>query len=433
MTADLRVPTPTAPGGTRRARAGLSLLAARLAVRAAALSGDPTARFFTAGPDGDVYAAHERIRAQGPVARSRLGVYAVTSRRLCDEVLRDPRFHVRSPDGPAGVDRITQDAVGPLAGSLLDLDPPDHTRLRRIVAPAFRPRAMRAYAVRVEAIARRMLEGLDGRDEFDLVRDLASPFPITVISDLLGVPDVDTAHFAQVGMLVGQSLDGVTSVRQADALRVASGELTELFLRLADDRRDVPGDDVVGLVARAQAEGQITPTELVSTCGLLLVAGFETTVNLIGNAVAALHADRAGWERLVADPAVAPRVVEETLRYDPPVQLTARTTHEETELAGVPLPRGAVVLTVLAAANRDPGVYREPARFDLDRDADEPEHLTFSAGIHYCLGAPLARVEADVVLRLLAERFPRLRPVGGARRRRGTTLRGFASYPVRVA
>jgi cytochrome P450 len=418
------------PAPVVRARTAVMILARRAALRVLAISGDPVAAFVAARPRDDVYAVYEKIRARGPVVSSRIGVHALTSRDLCDRVLRDPRFGVQDGEGrPLGYDQLTADAGGPLQGSFLELDPPDHTRLRRLAAPAFRPRLIRGYADRVEAVAHRLLDDLEDRDEFDLVADFASPFPITVISDLLGIPDVDIARFARFGRLVGQALDGVTSVRNADAVRAASHELGELFTQLAAARRAQPTDDVLSMLTAAEAQGAMTAPELVSTSGMLLVAGFETTVNLIGNGVAALMADRTGWLRLVADPSLATRLVEETLRYDPPVQATARMASVDLELGGRRLPAGSVVLPILAAANRDPDAYRDPARFDLDREG-EPEHLSFSSGIHYCLGAPLARLEGEVAFRALAQRLPGLRAAWGARRRRGSTIRGYSTFPV---
>jgi cytochrome P450 len=173
----------------------------------------------------------------------------------------------------------------------------------------------------------------------------------------------------------------------------------------------------------------MTRDEYVSSCSLLLLAGFETTVNLVGNGIAALLRDQRLWRDLVTDPSLAPRVVEETLRYDSPVQMTSRIAGADVELAGRPVPRGSYVLTLLAAAGRDPLVYHEPAVFRLDRDA-EPEHLAFSGGIHYCLGAPLARLEGEIAFRALAQRLPDLRLAGRPRRRPGVTLRGYESLPV---
>ncbi|MGH3821925.1 MAG: cytochrome P450 [Pseudonocardiaceae bacterium] len=413
-----------------RGRTALRITANSVTLRVLAAIGDPVAQLLAAGEADDIYDIHERIRARGPLTPSRTGLLAVTSHSLCREILRDPRFGVRQLDGQlVGSEEMPQSTDGPLGNSFLELDPPDHTRLRRLAAPAFRPAVLRGFADRLEALAHELLDRVDGREQFDLIDDFAAPFPITVISDLLGIPDVDTARFAEIGMLIGQSLDGVRSLRQADRLRTANDELATLFTRLADDRRTDPGDDVISLLTTAQADGRLTGPDLVATCGLLLIAGFETTVNLIGNGVDALLADRTGWDRVAADPALAEAAVEETLRYDPPVQITLRAAHESVELAESILPADTAVLLDLAAANRDPDVYPHPERFDLDRPRDI-EHLAFSNGIHYCLGAPLARLEGAIAYRVLTQRLPNLRPLPGARHRGGSTIRGYRTYPV---
>ena len=389
---------------------------------------DPLARVLRGSPRTDVYAAFEQVRDRGDLAPSRLGLRPVTSRQQSEAILRDARFGVQPATADSPRSRIDL-AQGPLSGSFLELDPPRHTRLRRLTAPAFRPKVIRDFTPVVDEVLTGILDRLSGRDTYDLMTDLADGFPIAVISRLLGIPAADATHFFQIGELVGQSLDGVHTVRQAQDLRQAGRELAALFRRLADERRRDPQDDVISLLGSAEAGGELTADDLVATCGLLLVAGFETTVNLIGNAVAALLHDPTAWSALVADPSLAETAVEETLRFDPPVQLTVRFAREDVELDGYRLPRGTVVGVLLAAANRDPAAYAEPARFRLDR-AGEPEHLTFSSGIHYCLGAPLARLEGARALRALAERWPDLTLLPGAQRRTGTIIRGYTSLPV---
>ena len=413
----------------RRAGATARSAAARGLVRGLAVVGDPIAQLASMRSADDVYSVYERVRAQGPVARSRLGALAVTSRTLCEQVLREPAFSVQSRADESG--RPT--GLGPLEGSFLELDPPDHTRLRRIAAPAFRPRTVRSSADRIEAILHRVLDRVAGRARFDLVADVAAPFPITVIAELMGVPVDDPDRFAHLGHVVGQALDGVASTAQAEQLHRASLELAELFTGLAGDRGRSPAqDDVVGLLAAAWHDGRTTRAEYLSSCSLLLLAGFETTVNLIGNSVTALQRDRRLWESVVADPSLAAAVVEETLRHDPPVQLTSRIAGADVELAGHGVRRGSYVLTLLGAAGRDPQVYRQPDVFRLDRRG-EPEHLAFSSGIHYCLGAPLARLEGEIAVRVLAQRLPDLRVADRPRRRAGVTLRGYESIPVASA
>jgi cytochrome P450 len=428
------------PGGARKSlldswsgrwRARLVLAFNRVAVLGFALVGDPLARVVRGSPRTDVYAGYERIRRRGDLARSPLGVRTVASRALCDEVLRDPRLGVEMPVGmTSSAGMLDFEASGPLSGSFLELDPPQHTRLRRLTAPAFRPKLIRDFAPSVEAALAEVLDPLIGRDQFDLMAEVASPFPIAVISRLLGVPAGDAAEFRRIGVLVSESLDGVHNVRQAKELRQARRDLEMLFLRIAEERRREPRGDVISLLATAEQDGRLAARDLVATCGLLLVAGFVTTVNLIGNGIAALQRDRSQWQMLVDDPARAEAVVEEVLRFDPPVQVTIRMARQDLELEGVQLTQGSVLALLLAAANRDPAAYAQPERFDPDRNG-EPEHLAFSSGIHYCLGAPLARLEGAIAFRTLAERWPDLTVLPGARRRPGATIRGFASLPVR--
>jgi hypothetical protein len=415
---------------TLRARLGVQ----DLSLRALAVAGDPVARWIHGSPRTDVYALYERIRRRGPVARSRAGLFALTSAQLCEQVLRDPTFGVR----PAG-DAPRTDPMAPMpmpptvSGSFLELDPPEHTRLRRVVAPAFRPRAVRSWAPRVEAVLNGLIDGLARsgrlRDGFDVMADLASPFPIAVISAVLGVPDVHAGRFREIGLTVGKALDGVRTLAQADRLHDAGVELEEMFTRILDRRADDPRDDVLSVLAAARADGTVTVTDALETAGLLLIAGFETTVNLIGNGVAALQSHPDWWERLREEPRLAPAVVEETLRWDPSVQATSRIAHTDAELAGTPVPAGSTLLVLLAAANRDPAVHPHPTVFDPGRSG-EPDHLSFASGVHYCLGAPLARLEGEVAFRVLAARLPQLRLLPGARRRAGATIRGYTALPA---
>ncbi len=393
-----------------------------------AQSGDLLSRFLQPGPRKDVYALYERMRAHGPVYRSRTGVHAVTSHTMCSQVLRDPRFRVRDLlNRPADFDPLTSAPGGP--ESFLNQDPPDHTRLRRLAAPAFRPKLIRSFRPQIEAIAHDLLDRAARRGSFDLIGDFAAPLPITVITKLLGIPDVDMDHFARIGAVIGQSLGGVFSVRQATDLRTASDDLAALFLKLEHQRRHHPGDDVLSILTAARTNDKLTLDELVATCRLLLIAGFETTVNLIGNATVALVQHPDQWNLLRDDPTRSLAAVEETLRWDPSVQATVRVPHEPVELAGQTLRAGTQVMLMLAAANRDPSAYPDPDRFDITRAAG-PEHLAFSSGIHYCLGAPLARLEGEVALQTLAQRFPQLQLTGPLQRRPGSVIRGYASIPM---
>jgi cytochrome P450 len=378
-------------------------------------------------PNGhtDPYEIYAEMRARGPMLPTRLGNYSTTSHRLCNEVLRSRKFGVSQEDG--------SDDLGSQAGldlSLLELNPPDHTRIRRLAAPAFTPRRMADYAGLVDQAIDRLLDECERQQEFDLMSSFASPLPIAVVTHLLGLPN-DPERFRRLGSTISRALDGIWSLGQARILASADAELRTTFSQLLEKREGEPGDDLVSALVAEQGRA-ITPSELAALVRLLLVAGFETTVNAIGNGMHWLLADRDQWELLVANPSRAAAVTEEVLRFEPPVQLTARVANEPVELGGVALETNQWVLTLLAAANRDPEVYPEPDRFDIMRESPA-EHLAFSGGIHYCLGSPLARLELTRAFRALAERFPKIRQTGPIIMRRGTTLRGPLRFPMAVS
>ncbi|MEJ2886046.1 cytochrome P450 [Actinomycetospora aeridis] len=444
--------TRPAPSPVPRWRADLRL-GTRIAVMRAgglalALRGDPVARLMHKPWRLDPYPTYARLRADaaatGGVARSATGIRAVASHETCTAVLRDRRFGVRLADGRMPFDP-TDDAgsasgsdptdpetalLEPIDLSLLGLDAPDHTRMRRLAQPTFAPRRLEQYRDTARTVTGRLLDAAPTDGPFDLVSTLAAPLPISVISELLAIPEVDTPRFAQWGRVVGAALDGVRSVRHAHALSRATADLRALFADLVERRRADPGEDVISQLVHALDEGSLTLDELVSLAQLLLIAGFETTTNLVGNAVRALHTSGT-WDDLVADPGLAAGVVEETLRWDPPVQLTARFAHEDVELGGRTLRRDTGVLVLLASAGRDPAVHPDPDRFD-PRRAQATAHLAFSGGAHYCLGAALARMEGEVALEMLARRLPRLRPSGRFVPRVATVLRGPRRFGVRA-
>ena len=366
----------------------------------------------------DPYAIYRGMPRFGP---TRIGNWVTTSHRLCNTVLRDRRFGVRSAEMAATTDEFDM--------SFLDKDPPDHTRLRRLAQPAFSPKQMAGYRPRVEQTVDDLLDRAAARGTFDLVPALAAPLPIAVITDLLGVPDADADRFARYGTVIGSALDGIRSLGHAARLQAANHELRAMFQALFELRRREPADDVVSRIVAAEGTA-IQPRELLPMCNLLLVAGFETTVNLVGNAVNALLDHPAQWADLCADPAtLAGPAIEETLRWDPPVQRTARCATEEVELEGRTVRRGQFVVTLIGAANRDPEVYPRAGRFDIHRE-HTADHLAFSSGIHYCVGRPLALLEATIALQRLAERMPGLRRAGRLRRRTSSVVRGPISLPV---
>jgi P450-derived glycosyltransferase activator len=368
----------------------------------------------------DPYPLYERLRARGPLVRSRVGPWVTTSHALCNRILRDRQFAV-----------VLDDAEdGPMGGGLsfLEMNPPDHTRLRRLAAPAFSPKQMAGYRALIDKTVQQLLDDLPTDSPFDFVAAFAAPLPIAVITDLLGVPQRHVADLARWGATIGTALDGVKGVRHLRALMQANAGLERMFAELFELRRREPADDVVSSIVAAEGD-RVTPAEMVPLCVLLLIAGFETTVNLISNGVIALLEHPDQWAALCADPSLAAGTVEEVLRYDPPVQRTGRVALTDAELDGKPLRRGELVVTLTAAANRDPSAYEDPSRFDIKREMPV-EHLAFSSGIHYCLGAPLARMEASVAFAALAERLPTLRRAGRLVRRNASTIRGPLQLPL---
>jgi hypothetical protein len=309
---------------TARAKAALALTSQRWKQRLGVwwlgrVRGDTLSRVWLPPGILDPYPLYAQLRAEGPLPRSRTGAWVAARHQVANQVLRERRFGVREKDAAyplmgdtAGLtpdDRAPDEANPGWDMSFLELDPPHHTRLRRLVAPAFGPRMIAGYRERIERTTHELLDKALANGEFDLIRDFASPLPIAVISDLLGIPDVDVDRFSRYGNVVGASLDGVRSVRHARELREAKADLNALFAQLVEQRRSDPGDDVISRLTRALGDETLNARELLNTARLLLVAGFETTVNLIGNGMLALLAHPEQWERLRADPSLAPRVV----------------------------------------------------------------------------------------------------------------------------
>ena len=385
------------------------------------------------------YDLYEQLRSRGLLVPSVLG-YVTTSHAVVQEVLRSDRFGVGFDRAALprpfrwalefGDDPDTAGVVDP--PSMLVTDPPDHTRFRRLVSRAFTPRSIAAFQPMIETTTARLLDELEragGGGPVDLVDVWAAELPVLVIAELLGVPAERKAEFLTWGAASAATLDpGLPWRRYVEAeraLRALHAFLREHFARL---RRD-PGDDLVSRLVGLPDEEALTERELHAMVMLLLGAGFETTVNLLGNAVVALDAHRDQWEALAADPSGWDNAVEEVLRWDSPVQITGRSSKGGVSVAGRDIPTSNRITVLLGAANRDPEVFEDPARFDVSR-ANARDHLAFSAGIHYCVGAGLARLEAVVALRMLTERFPRLRVAGRPERRDLQTLRGFEHLPV---
>jgi cytochrome P450 len=339
------------------------------------------------------------------------------------------------PGGLLGreLDRTAPRVLHPIEPpSLLVTEPPDHTRYRKLVARVFTVREVERLRVRAEAIAQDLLDGLDPTTPADLVASYCALLPVTVISEILGVPQPQRRLVLEMGTRAAPSLDSGLGWRQYREVLSGLRGFTQWLDAHVEQLRRHPGEDLLSQLIEARDEqGTLDDRELKATAALVLAAGFETTVNLLGNGIALLDRNPGQRERLRAEPALWPNAVDEALRLDPPVLMTARMCARPTSVAGVKVARDAIVVTVLAGANRDPQVFENPDRFDAGRH-NAKDHVSFSGGRHYCLGASLARMEGEVGLRAISERFPGMRLLPGARRRPTRILRGYETLPARL-
>lgn len=378
--------------------------------------GDPVAAVLGLRRGADGHHAYERIRDRGELVRGHSGLCMSATHSVCNAVLRDNRFHV----APTSAVRLklrplpnqhTDYLVHPLDDSLASKNPPQHTKLRKAIAPLLGATQLRSRRAFIEKLVERLLDRLDRDEPVDLIGNFALRVPSLVIAELLDLPPEDHDRFAHWGLEFGATVDGARSGRERHRTGVLLSELTDYFAAVTAQRRQHPGDDLISALITSVDQGVMTEPELVSTCQALLIGGFVTTANVIGNAVVALSATPAQRDHLVADPDLASDVVEEALRWEAPAQYSVRIAGEDLELSGEHLAKGTPVVALLAAANRDPEVFDQPERFDIARP-NSRDHLAFAAGVHYCLGAGLARLESEVALRALYRRYPRLQQVG---------------------
>ena len=309
--------------------------------------------------------------------------------------------------------------------SLLMLEGPEHARLRGLVSRAFTPRRVRELRDPITGIARRLLADLDGQPSFDLLSDFAEPYSVRVIAALLGAPADHSDQLVAWSHAIVKMYELHVNVEQARAATAAARDFDAWTRELIARRRAAPEDDLITALCRAQTEeGSLSDAEIVSAVILLLNAGHEATVNTLGNGMTALLRRGGDWGRLVSGEVTAATAIEEMMRFDSPLQMFGRFVLEEgVEIAGRPMPVGDEVMMLFGSANRDPRRYRDPDEFLVDRgDAD---HITFGGGAHYCLGAPLARLELEVAVECLAAAFPRLSPAAAPEREEGFAIRGF--------
>ena len=370
----------------------------------------------------DPYAAYRRLRDRDPVHRMRLiDAWALSRYEHVDAMLRD---HERF----ANVDRRFHDTG---LTTMLDLDPPDHTRLRSLVSRAFAPRSVSRWEGRVREIADRLLDAVSGHDRIDLVAALGYPLPVTVIAEMLGVPADDMGRFEGWSNDIALTVEPILTPVQIEGVQRATGELFSYFESIVEARRRAPRDDLVSALLAAEEEGEgLTREELLSTMLLILVAGNETTRNLIGNGMVALLRHPDQLRRLRREPELLEPAVDELLRYDSPVQLDGRVVREDLEMGGKRLRAGQKAIALLGAANRDPAAFENPDTLDIGRR--ERSHLSFGRGIHYCLGASLAVLEARIAFRGLLDRFSSIRLAAEPRYRDGIVLRGVESLWIEV-
>lgn len=384
------------------------------------------------------YAIYRRLRETDPVHFSPFGTCLLTRYDDAVSVLRDKRFSVQHRDYvdlEKAESSVLGDSFGPspnerdLSNVMLFIDPPRHTRLRTLVNKAFTPRVIERLRARVTEVVDELLDEAEGGNGMDVISALAYPLPVRVICEMLGVPAEDQTRLRGWSRSIAPILDPIVTAEAQAGIEEAESHLQPYWDALIEERRGAPRDDLLSELIRAEDEGhRLDHEELRSTCNLLLIAGHETTMNLIGNGLLALlrHPDQI--EKLRTTPELARDAVEELLRYDSPVHLTARTATEDVEVGGVPLPRGQLAIIAIGGVNRDPLHFEDPDTLNIERHPNP--HVAFSAGPHFCVGAGLARLEAQLAFPRLLERLPSIQLAAEPEYRETITLRGLKELQV---
>jgi len=391
---------------------------------------------FEPGFTDNPYPQYAAMRAGDPVHLTPLEFWVLFNYEDIARFLKDPTLSVEDANArPTAIDQMLIDAVGDRSerGShtMLNLDPPDHTRLRRLVTKAFTPRVIEELRPRVQALVDEMLDDAAKRGEMDLIADYAFPLPFAVISEMLGVPAKDGEKLRAWSGMIVRSLEPIVDTTVAVAIADASDHMYEYVGEMIEKKRKEPGDDLLSALIAAEEQGDVlTDDELREQVLLLYIAGHETTVNLIGNGVLALLGNRDQLERLRADASVMPNAVEEMLRFDSPVQMSRRITLKDVEVGGKKIEKGSFCGLVLASANRDRARWGDDAdELDVTR-ADSSHHLSFGGGVHYCLGAALARVEGQVAIGSLVNRFDKIEPASDPQWNGRINLRGLETLSL---
>jgi len=378
------------------------------------------------------YPGYRKLREHQRVMPLRDDFYLVSGYEEAAEILRTPEFgHGKPPVVEQPDDDRLIDDEGRIIRSFIVLDPPDHTRLRRLVSKAFTPRTVERLASRIDELARELIGKAAEKGEADFVTEVSMPLPVTVIGELLSIPLDERERFAAWSADLARGIDPPYLLEEGvfDRAVRARREFLAYIRELAEERRRRPGDDLLSeLLAVSDAGDTLSEGEVLVTITLLLIAGHITTTNLIGNSVLAMlnHPDQ--FQKLVADRSLAAQAVEEVLRYDSPSQLITRKAQQDTSFAGMPVKEGTETLIVIGGTNRDPEAHENPEVFDITRPPTP--HLAFGHGVHFCLGAPLARLEARTLLLALADQPHAIRQAAPETWSRVFTLRGPSSLPV---
>ncbi len=388
----------------------------------------------------DPYPTYARLHEEGPLhyveAGNKWAVWAIFSHAECASIAKDPRLSAKRAQQmllPLPISRQSdfKELARMFALWLIFMDPPEHTRLRKLLNKGFSAAAVEGLRPQAEAVVDRMLSELQPGSEVELMREFANPMPVRIISELLGVPQAMHDEFVEWSRAIAAFRGNPNrTVEEAQAAQDALIALTEFFRKTVAERRRNKGNDLISLLIDIEEEGEVlTEEELYAQCIALLFAGHETTRNLIGNGMYTLLQNPEQTAELREKPEIIRSAVEEILRYESPVQFTARVLKEDIEVCGQPIRKGWTVLCMLGAANRDPKQFDEPDRLNLKRLNNQ--HLAFSAGLHFCIGAQLARLEGQIALRSLAQRFPKMKLTGPRPEWASTFgLRGLKSLPV---
>ncbi|HEX3788507.1 MAG TPA: cytochrome P450 [Pseudonocardiaceae bacterium] len=387
----------------------------------------------------DPYTPTRILRAAGPIHRTPLGLRLITRYAECVSVLHDNDWSHANEAAQLHPSVAATEAAEELPTSFLWMDPPDHTRLRTLVSKAFVPRMVTRLRPRIERLAEQLVDAALDAGEFDLIDLIAYPLPLTIVCELVGVPAEAHRAVQKWSQNLARGFDpDVLMTPEAHAARSdAAGEFMAYFRGLIDERRARPADDLLSALAAVEDRGDVlTETELLTTCVTTVVAGHETTVNLVGSGLLALMRNPDQLALLRARPELIPAAVNELLRYEPPVQMTTRSAKREMTLAGARFEPGDGVVVLVNSGNRDERVFTDPDRLDVTRYHDRanpaPRHLAFSLGVHYCLGAPLALLEMEVLLEVLLRRVSTLEPLTDRPPYKPNLIvRGLSALPTR--